>query len=516
VAGRRAIIIGAGPAGLTAALELLKRTDLVPTVLDRGTEVGGLASTRVHRGNRIDLGGHRFFTKSDRVLDWWLDLLPLEPGASLDGLAYRGQSSAFDRAAPDRDDRERVMLVRERQSRILYDQNLYRYPIRLDRNTLEQLGIRKVARIGATYARAAAFPRPEHSLEDFFVNRFGRELYETFFRSYTEKVWGVPCSAISAEWGAQRVKGLDVKKVLAHELRRRLGRPEARVETSLVERFLYPRLGPGQMWEEATRRIEARDGEVLLGQAVVGLETESGRVTAVVSRDLATGEERRHEAALVFSTTSIQELVRMLDTRPPGAVEAIAEGLQYRDFLTVGLDVERLRLGEGRSAGRIKDNWIYVHEPSVKVGRIQIFNNWSPAMVADPDRTWVGLEYFCARGDELWRKDDAEMIAFAERELVSLGAIRRGEARNGIVLRVPRTYPAYFGTYAQLGQVRTWLEQQLGNLWLVGRNGMHRYNNQDHSMLTAMTAVDNIVAGRNERENVWAINTEDSYLETRS
>jgi protoporphyrinogen oxidase len=205
----------------------------------------------------------------------------------------------------------------------------------------------------------------------------------------------------------------------------------------------------------------------------------------------------------------------MLDTRPPSAVEAIAEGLQYRDFITVGLDIERLRLGEGRSSARIKDNWIYVHEPSVKVGRIQIFNNWSPAMVADPERTWIGLEYFCTRGDELWRMDDAAMIAFAERELVSLGAVRPGEARNGIVLRVPRTYPAYFGTYAELGQVRAWLEQ-LSNLWLVGRNGMHRYNNQDHSMLTAMTAVDNIVAGRTERENVWAINTEDSYLETRS
>jgi protoporphyrinogen oxidase len=515
VAGRRAIIIGGGPAGLTAALELLRRTDLVPTVLDRGAEVGGLASTHVHRGNRIDLGGHRFFTKSDRVLDWWLDLLPLEPGASLEGLAYRGHSHAFDRPSSEVEDRQRVMLVRERWSRILYDRNLYRYPIRLDRETIRQLGIEKVARIGATYAHAALFPRPEHSLEDFFVNRFGRELYETFFRSYTEKVWGVPCSAISAEWGAQRVKGLDVRKVLAHELRRRLGRPEARVETSLVERFLYPRLGPGQMWEEATRRIRERGGEVLLGEAVVGLRTEGGRVTAVVSREIATGRERSHDAAVVFSTTSIQELVRMLDTRPPSAVEAIAEGLQYRDFLTVGLDVERLRLGEGRSGAAIRDNWIYVHEPSVKVGRIQIFNNWSPAMVADTSRTWVGLEYFCERGKALWNLDDAAMIAFAERELVSLGAIRRGEARNGIVLRVPRTYPAYFGTYAELGKVRAWLEQ-LTNLWLVGRNGMHRYNNQDHSMLTAMTAVDNIVAGRDERDNVWAINTEDEYHEVRS
>ena len=512
MAGRRAIIIGGGPAGLTAALELLKSTDFVPTVLDRGSEVGGLASTRVHRGNRIDLGGHRFFTKSDRVLDWWLDLLPLEPGASLEGLAYRGHAHAFDRTAPDVDDRERVMLVRERRSRILYDDNLYRYPIRLDRDTLQKLGVGKVARIGATYARAAVLPRPERSLEDFFVNRFGRELYETFFRSYTEKVWGVPCAAISAEWGAQRVKGLDVKKVIAHELRRRLGRPETRVETSLVERFLYPRLGPGQMWEEATRRIRARGGEVLLGESVVGLRTEKGRVTAVVSRD-ATGRERTHAAALVFSTTSIQELVRMLDARPPSAIEAIAEGLQYRDFVTVGLEVERLRLGGSDTP--IRDNWIYVHEPAVQVGRIQIFNNWSPAMVADPARTWLGLEYFCARGDGLWNLDDAAMIAFAERELVSLGAIRQGEARNGIVLRVPRTYPAYFGTYAQLGQVRTWLEQ-LTNLWLVGRNGMHRYNNQDHSMLTAMTAVDNIVEGRNERANVWAINTEDDYHEVRS
>jgi protoporphyrinogen oxidase len=514
VAGRRAIIIGAGPAGLTAALELVRRTDLVPTVLDRGQEVGGLASTRVHRGNRIDIGGHRFFTKSDRVLDWWLDLLPLEPGASIESLAYRGARHRFDRPAPAVDDRERVMLVRERHSRILYDRNLYRYPIRLDAQTLRQLGARKVARIARTYASAAAFPRPERSLEDFFVNRFGHELYETFFRSYTEKVWGVPCSAISAEWGAQRVKGLDVRKVLAHELRRRIGRPEGDVETSLVEQFLYPRLGPGQMWEEATARIRDRGGEVLLGESVVGLRTERDRVTAVVSRD-AEGRERAHDASIVFSTTSIQELVRMLDSRPPARVEAIAEGLQYRDFVTVGLDVERLRLGEGRRASAIRDNWIYVHEPGVKVGRIQIFNNWSPAMVADPARTWVGLEYFCERGDALWNLDDAATVAFAARELVTLGAIRPGEARNGVVLRVPRTYPAYFGTYAELPTVRAWLEQ-LSNLWLVGRNGMHRYNNQDHSMLTAMAAVDAIVAGRNDRADVWAINTDDSYHESRS
>jgi hypothetical protein len=326
-------------------------------------------------------------------------------------------------------------------------------------------------------------------------------------------VWGVPCAAISAEWGAQRVKGLDVKKVIAHELRRRLGRPETSVETSLVERFLYPRLGPGQMWEEATRRIEARGGEVLIGQAVVGLETEtvasppschaiSRRAGSAGTRPRSCSARRRSRSWCGCSTRGH----RAPSKRSP-------EGLQYRDFITVGLDVERLRLGEGRSVGRIKDNWIYVHEPSVKVGRIQIFNNWSPAMVADPERTWVGLEYFCARGDELWRKDDAAMIAFAERELVSLGAIRSGEARNGIVLRVPRTYPRTSGPTRSSGRCARGSSSSETSGSSVERDAplqqpgpldAHRHD-----------AVDNIVAGRNERENVWAINTEDEYLETR-
>ena len=522
---RTAIIVGAGPAGLTAAYELLTRTDVHPLVLEKSGYMGGIARTVNYKGNRIDIGGHRFFSKSDRVMEWWLRFLPMQAVADpRQVITYQRQARAVAGTAggPDPERVDRVMLLRRRRSRIYYLRRFFDYPVSLSLDTLRKLGIWRAARIGTSYVKAALFPvREPRNLEEFFVNRFGRELYATFFRDYTEKVWGVPCRSISAEWGAQRVKGLSVAKAIGHFLRglvpRRRDVAQKSTETSLIEQFLYPKHGPGQMWETVAEEVRAKGGEILTGLAVERLERDGRGITAVVARDAATGAARRFAGDVFFSTMPIRELVRALEPPAPAEVRAIAEGLVYRDFVTVGLLLDRLAIREEgeRGAALVRDNWIYIQEPDVNVGRLQIFNNWSPYMVADPSKVWVGLEYFCNEGDRLWTMPDAEMIALAGEELERIGIIERGAIRDAVVLRMEKTYPAYFGTYERFDELRAWLDA-IPNLFLVGRNGMHRYNNQDHSMLAAMTAVDNIVAGRTDKANVWATNTEDEYLEERT
>jgi protoporphyrinogen oxidase len=515
-----AVVIGAGPAGLTAAFELLERTDIRPIVVEASAEIGGLSRTVVHAGNRMDLGGHRFFSKSDRVMRWWLRFHPLEAAAPAHfALAYRGQARELDGAGPgpDPDREDRVMLVRSRRSRILFGGRVYDYPLRLSLDTLSKLGLARTLRIGASYGRRVVQPRrPEVTLEDFFINRFGDELYRTFFRSYTEKVWGRSCTEIGAEWGAQRVKGLSVLRALRHALQRRerdgAGDLAQRGhETSLIERFLYPKLGPGSLWETVAAEVRARGGEVRLRQRLVGLETDGARVTAAVVEDARSGERVTLRADYVFSTMAVVDLVHALGPVVPEVVRGVADGLVYRDFITVGLLLPRLTLAGERD---LTDNWIYIQEPGVHVGRLQIFNNWSPYMVRDPRTVWVGLEYFCSAGDALSSRSDAELYALAARELESIADVRAADVLDGVVVRAPKAYPAYYGAYARFGLIREWVDR-FENLFLLGRNGMHRYNNQDHSVLTAMTAVDNLVAGVRDREAIWAVNTEQEYHEER-
>lgn len=517
---KQAILIGAGPAGLTAALELQRRTGVKPVLLEASHEIGGISRTIVYKGNRMDIGGHRFFSKSDRVMQWWLDLMPVEAGKGDAGqLRYQGQQREVPAAAealdPEKDDL--VMLVRERKSRIYFLRRFFDYPIKLTADTLVKMGAVRTLRCGFSYMRSALLPqRAEKTLEDFLINRFGRQLYLTFFKSYTEKVWGVPCDKISAEWGAQRIKGLSLTGVVTHFLKKVFSLKKAKdlsqkeVETSLIEKFLYPKLGPGQLWEHVADKIRLGGGEIHFGLKVDRIFVEGERVVAVeaVKED---GERVRFEGDYFFSTMPVQELIRSFVADVPAEVKQVSDGLMYRDFITVGLLTKKLTATEA-DGSKLKDNWIYIQEPDVVVGRLQIFNNWSPYLVSNSEKTWIGMEYFCNEKDEIWSYSDEKMQQLAIDEVSRIGILKAEDVEDAHVVRVPKTYPAYFGSYDRFDVIRSYVDR-FENLFLVGRNGMHKYNNQDHSMLTAMTAVDNIAGGVTGKENLWSINTESEYHE---
>lgn len=516
---KTAIIIGAGPAGLTAALEILRQTDIVPIVLEASNDIGGISKTVNYKGNRMDIGGHRFFSKSDVVMRWWLDLFPIEKNAADSDIeiSYHNQSIhlASDLPISDNQESEKVMLVRKRLSRIFYLRKFFSYPIKLSAANLLNLGLFRTTSIVVSYIWVKFFPvQEEKNLEDFLINRFGHTLYRTFFRDYTEKVWGIPCSQISAEWGAQRIKGVSISKAIAHALRFSVkkeseGISQKNTETSLIEKFLYPKLGPGQLWEEVARQIREKGGSIHMNQHVSKLYLENSRITAVEAVEF--GITKTYTGNYFFSTMPVKELIASIQGPVPAKVQTIAAGLQYRDFITVGLLVKKLKVS-GKNGAPIQDNWIYIQENDVKIGRLQVFNNWSPFMVANPDTTWLGLEYFCNENDSLWIKSDKEFLKFATAELVTLGIIDEADVLDGTVVRMPKTYPAYFGTYDQFDEIKKFTDS-ISNLYLVGRNGMHKYNNQDHSMLTAIAAVENIISGKTSREGIWNINTEMEYHE---
>lgn len=515
---KTAVIIGAGPAGLTAAYELLKRTDIRPIILEKSGDIGGLSKTVNFKGNRIDIGGHRFFSKSDRVMNWWLNVMPLEEtneGSPL--IQYHNQSRRISRdpaqpSDPARStDPDNVMLIRPRLSRIYFLRKFFSYPIRLSLDTLRKLGLTRTLGILFSYLRSRLFPRrPERSLEDFLINRFGSRLYHIFFKDYTEKVWGVACKDIPAEWGAQRIKGVSVSKAIAHAVRSILGREEKGIaqkdtETSQIERFMYPKFGPGQLWEEVARQVRAMGGEIRMHQDVHRVLTKEDRVLAIESGHSATGQVSVTEGDYFFSTMPVSELVAGMDGDTPREIKDIAAGLQYRDFITVGILLKKKI--------SLDDTWIYIQEKDVKVGRLQLFNNWSPHLVKDPATTWLGMEYFCDTRDEFWNLSDPEIQQKAIDELEKIGLACKEDVLDSVVLRMEKTYPAYFGdAYANFDKLRNYTDR-FDNLFLIGRNGMHKYNNSDHSMLTAMVAVDNISNGITGKSNIWSINTEQEYHE---
>ena len=485
------IVIGAGPAGLTAAQELLRRKGDMPPmrviVAEASARVGGLSQTVEYKGNRIDIGGHRFFSKSERVKSRWAEMLHRQA----------------DGANPDQTDD--VMLRRNRLSRIYYLRKFFDYPISLRWQTFANLGFRRTFAAGCGYIAARVAKRPERSLEDFYINRFGRPLYRMFFEDYTRKVWGLHPSQLGADWGAQRVKGLSITAIVRDMLTKALHRRPRTVETSLIEEFDYPKYGPGQMWQSVADEIQARGGEIIFGARVSGIHMRDGAVCAVTVT-MPDGSSRRIEADAVFSSMPLSELVAACDSEAvPPSVSAIARELPYRDFITVGL------LVRGRCV--LPDNWIYVQERDVRVGRLQVFNNWSPYMVASPaDTTWLGLEYFCSEGDELWTMSDGAFKAMAVDELSRIGLLKPDEVIDAVRINMPKAYPAYHGAYYKLPELRRWLDS-VPNLYCIGRNGQHRYNNMDHSMLTAMTAVDVYLSGESDRSAIWSVNTENEYHE---
>ncbi len=502
---KTAVIIGAGPAGLTAAYELLKKTNVKPIVFEMSKDIGGISKTVRYKGNRMDIGGHRFYTKSDRVMQWWLNIMPLQE------MLLRRNSNESDR----------VMLKRKRLSRILFLGQFFDYPISLKFETVIKLGFLKLIKIGISYIIARIFPiKKEKSLEDFFINRFGKQLYLMFFKDYTEKVWGVPCSEISPKWGAQRIKNLSIVKIIIHALREIVLKDpslaQKKIETSLIGQFIYPKYGPGQLWEEVAAIIKKKGGEIYAQHEAFEIACNGNKIISVNAKNLATGKIIKRRSDYLFSSMPVKDLIHSFNNGVPRKVRQVARGLMYRDFITVGLLVNKLKIKNNTKIKTrndiVPDNWIYIQEKDVKIGRLQIFNNWSPYMVKDQNKVWIGLEYFCNEGDELWNMPEEVFCNFAIDELVKINIIDKCDVLDKVLIHVPKAYPAYFGTYDQFGAIRDFTDNYK-NLFLIGRNGMHRYNNQDHSMLTAMMAVENIVDDIASKDDIWEINANSDYHE---
>ncbi|MEG4581498.1 NAD(P)/FAD-dependent oxidoreductase [Microcoleus sp. MON1_C5] len=456
-------IVGAGPAGLTAAYELVKQ-GIIPVVLEKGDKVGGIARTETYKGYRFDIGGHRFYTKVEAVQQLWQEVLGNE------------------------------FIKVPRLSRIFYRGKFFNYPISAF-NTLFNLGIIESALIILSYLKVRIWPLTEEkTFEQWVINRFGERLYKTFFKTYTEKVWGIPCSEIQADWAAQRIKGLSLTTAIINAL---FGSNDTK---TLIKEFDYPALGPGMMWEKFAEAVENKDGKVYLDTKVISFEREGNKIKSITAEQ--NGELIQYSADNFITSMPISALVARLKPQPPEEVLHAARSLKYRDFLIVSLIVNRKDL--------FPDNWIYIHSPEVKVGRIQNFKNWSAALVPDASKSCLGMEYFCSVGDEVWEMSDAQLIELATRELVGLGLATTAEVEDGVVIRQPKAYPVYDGEYRGHLQVLEGFVKGIENLQTIGRNGMHRYNNQDHSMLTGMLAVRNILG---EKHDLWDVNTERSYYE---
>ena len=505
---KNVVVIGAGPAGLTAAYELLELSPEVKvTVLEETDVIGGISRTVVHGQNRIDIGGHRFFSKSKEVNDLWAKLMPVQGSPSKDDLIL-GRNCHVEAGGPDPEKDDRVMLRRRRVSRIYYLRHFFDYPISVKPATFIAMGLVRTWKAGWSYLHSAFCKRPEKSLEDFYINRFGRVLYSMFFEDYTEKLWGVHPSRISPEWGAQRVKGLSLWKALLNVFIPKGGAKE----TSLIDEFIYPKKGPGQLWELLAADLQKCGVEIRLNAKVTKVNADNGKVTSV---ELEGGEALPCDA--VFSSMPVRDLVAAFGDSAPKEVSKIAAELPYRDFITVGLLVDRLAIPNKTKLKTVNDivpdTWIYVQERDVRMGRIQIFNNWSPYMVDDVERhVWIGLEYFCTEGDEFWTMSDCDFVDMATRELRQIGVLGKDEpVRDSVRIKIKKAYPAYFGSYSEFDKVRTFLDS-FSNLYCIGRNGQHRYNNMDHSMLCGIEAARAYVNGT-DKSAVWNVNTEEEYHE---
>lgn len=503
-------IIGAGPAGLSAAYSLCKKGKK-PVVFEESSYIGGISRTHCHKGNLIDLGGHRFFTKNQEVMNLWLEIMPLQGKPAKDDILLKRKVRIAE-GGPDPETQNEVMLKRRRISRIYFLRKFFDYPISVKLQTFSNMGFLRTFKAGIGYIKALLFKRKENSLKDFYINRFGEPLYKMFFENYTQKVWGVSPEAISPSWGAQRVKGLSILKIFKTIFLKFLNN-DKNIETSLIEEFYYPKKGPGQLYEAMAAKIEEMGGKILLNTKVSAIEIKDNRIVSL------TAGGKQYSADAVFSSMPVKNLVASFyGDNPSEKIKDIASKLPYRDYITVGLLVNKLKIKNNTKIKTlndlIPDCWLYIQEPQVHLGRLQIFNNWSPYMISDLNKVWIGLEYFASEGDSLWQKNEKDFVQMAVKEVAQIGLIYEEDVLDSICLKVKKAYPAYFGAYENFSTVRDYLDS-FENLYCIGRNGQHRYNNMDHSILTGLKAAEVCCDKKLSKDIIWAVNTESEYHESK-
>ena len=517
----KVVIIGAGPAGLTMAYELLTKGkdkyDVI--ILEETSDIGGISKTVKYNGNRMDIGGHRFFSKDERVMNFWKELMPIQGKDSIDDKILN-RKKELPEGGPDPEKEDNVMLLRHRVSRIYYLKKFFDYPVSMKVETFKNMGLKRTIKAGFSYLKTIFVKREEKSLEDFYINRFGKVLYSMFFEKYTEKLWGRHPSEISADWGAQRVKGISIAAVIKDMFNKVFGKKDKNnTETSLIEEFWYPKYGPGQLWENLAKKIENLGGTIKKGYKVKQINFKGNKIESVECD--YNGNTEKVEGDIFASSMPMNDLVAGFSgIDVPQNIKDIAKGLPFRDFITVGLLVDKLNLENKtdiKTLGNIvPDCWIYVQEPQVKMCRIQIFNNWSPYLVKDiKNKVWIGLEYTCTEGDEYWNMPSNEFIDFAINELVSMNIISKEQVEDSHCEKIKKAYPAYFDTYKDIDKLIEYINK-IDNLYCIGRNGQHRYNNMDHSMVTGMETAENIITCKVTKENIWNVNVEKEYHEIKN
>lgn len=513
------LIIGAGPAGLTAAYELLKDSkEYKVTILEESNCFGGISKTVNYKGNRMDMGGHRFFSKVPEVNAWWENMLPTQGHKPYDDVKLNRDIN-IKKGGPDPEKTDRVMLRRHRISRILFMNKFYDYPISMKKETFTNMGFKNTMKCGFSYLYSTFHKLPENNLENFYINRFGKKLYSMFFEYYTENLWGRHPREIDASWGKQRVKGLSILAVIKDIFNKTFKKENKKIETSLIEEFSYPKLGPGQLWDITANEIKKLGGEILINSKVIKINKNKNNIIESLTY-VQNNKEYTINADIIISSMPLKDLIIGMNDVPSKEFK-IASGLPYRDYMTLGVLVNKLKLQNKtniKTIGNIiPDNWIYVQDRNVKMGRIQVYNNWSPYMVEDLENTiWIGLEYFVQEGDEHWNMSDEQFSSFAIEEMIKLGLIdSKDNVLDTHVERVKKAYPAYFDTYNEIQTLIDYINT-IPNLYCVGRNGQHRYNNIDHSMCTSFETVYNIKNNIKDKTNIWNVNTEENYHEDAS